>query len=189
MKPILINLVLLSAMVLLAQPVVAEMSPEALSAESLAYCKSTVKNEPMLPATVIAKVEEAHALLSVEGAAAFPKFRGKDSPFLYGGTYIWIHTLADGTMLMHPIKHKMEGKTLIALKDKKGKRFFTAMNELVQAEGDGWVEYYWPNPATNEIVRKVSYVKKCTLPDGTDVVIGSGIYKGSESEMAKLKIH
>ncbi len=182
-------LMVLSLIALFALPAMAEMSPEALAAESLAYCKSTAKDTPMSPSTIVAKVNEAHALLSAEGTAAYPKFKGNGSPFLYSGTYIWIHALADATMLMHPIKHKMEGKNYVGLKDKKGKRFFVTMNELVGEKGEGWVEYYWPNPATNSIVRKVSFVKKCSLPDGTNVVIGSGIYKGSEAEMAKLEIH
>ncbi len=189
MKTFTYILVALSLVAFLTMPAAAEMSPDELAAETIAYVKSTAKDNPMLPSTVVAKVNEAHALLSAEGTAAYPKFKGKGSPFLYDGTYIWIHSLKDGTMLMHPIKYKMEGKNYIALKDKKGKRLFAAMNNLVAAQGEGWVDYYWPNPADNSIVRKVSFVKKCTLPDGTNVVIGSGIYKGNEAELAKLTIH
>jgi hypothetical protein len=31
-------------------------------------------------------------------------------------------------------------------------------------------------------------VKKCTMSDGTDVVIGAGIYNGDPAEIAKLDI-
>jgi hypothetical protein len=173
----------------LVQPALADPTPEELAAESEAYAKSTSKETPTMPDAIVAKVNEASALLSAEGQAAFPKFKGKGSPFLFEGTYIWIHALKDGTMLMHPIKYKMEGKNFIGLKDKDGKRFFVTMNNLAGEKGQAWVEYMWPVPGTNEVVRKVSFVKKCTLPDGTDVVIGSGIYNGNEDAMAKLEIH
>ena len=182
-------LVVCGLMVSLILPAFADMTPEELAAESEAYTKSTAKTTPTMPETIVAKVNEACALLSVEGQAAYPKFKGKGSPFLYEGTYIWIHAMSDGTMLMHPIKYKMEGKNLIGLKDKNGKRFFVTMNNLAAKKGQGWVEYMWPVPGSKKLVRKVSFIKKCTLPDGTDVVIGSGIYNGDKNAMAKLEIH
>ncbi len=173
---------------LLAVPAFAEMSPDQLAAESEAYVKSTAKTTPTMPATIIAKVEEACTLLAKEGPAAFPQFKGKGSPFLFEGTYIWIHNLKDTKMLMHPIKYKMEGKDLIGLKDEKGKRFFVAMNNVANEKGQGWVEYYWPVPSTKKIVRKVSFIKKCTMANGADVAIGAGIYNGDPAAMAKLEI-
>jgi hypothetical protein len=162
---------------------------DALAKESEAYCASTAKSEPTSPSTIIAKVNEAAKLLSVEGREAFPKFKGKGSPFIYEGTYIWIHTLENSEMLMHPIKYKMEGQNYTSMKDVKGKRFFVTINRLVKEKGEGWVEYYWPIPGTKENVRKVSFVKGVKLPDGTDVVLGSGIYNANETELAKLEIH
>jgi methyl-accepting chemotaxis protein len=162
----------------------------ALAAESEAYCASTIQPDRHTPpADVIAKVNEACALLAKEGPAAFPKFSGKNSPFLYEGTYIWIHSLAESKMLMHPIKYKMVGTLLIGLKDPKGKRFFTVMNDLVREKGEGWVEYYWPKPGTTEITRKISFVKKCTMSDGVEVVVGSGLYNPSDEDVAKLELH
>ncbi len=173
---------------LLALPALADPSPDELTAESEAYVKTTAKDTPTMPEVIVAKVNEACALLQKEGPAAFPKFKGKGSPFLYEGTYIWIHSLKETRMLMHPIKFRMEGKELIGLKDEKGKRFFVAMNNVANEQGQGWVEYFWPVPGAKDIVRKVSYVKKCTMADGVDVVIGSGIYNGDPAAMAKLDI-
>ncbi len=165
------------------------MTPEELSAESVTYIQTTKKNTPTMPDTVVAKVNDACAVLQAEGTAAFPKFKGTGSEFLYDGTYIWVHTLKEGKMLMHPVKNKMEGKTLINLKDKKGKRFFVVMNTVASDKGAGWVGYWWPVPGTKDIVQKVSYIKKCTMSDGVDVVIGSGIYNGDPAAMAKLEIN
>jgi cytochrome c len=163
--------------------------PAALAAESEAYCTSTIKERPTPPDVIVSKVKEAAALLEKEGPAAFPKFSGKESPFIYEGTYIWIHTLADAEMLVHPIKNKMVGNKLVGLKDTNGKRFFVVMNDLVREKGEGWVEYFWPKPGTQESVRKISFVKKCKMSNGVEVVLGSGIYNGAEADLAKLELH
>lgn len=188
MSNIINTLVVIFFSTLLVTPTFAETSAEQLAAESEAYVKTTVKTTPTMPETIVSKVNEACTLLTKEGPAAFPKFKGKGSPFLFDGTYIWIHTLKETKMLMHPIKYKIEGDELIGLKDEKGKRFFVAMNNLVNDQGQGWVEYYWPAPGSTEIVRKISFVKKCTMSDGTDVVLGSGIYNGDPAAIAKLDI-
>jgi signal transduction histidine kinase len=186
--------ILLCALMALAlgvgQAVADDTAAAALASESEAYCASTLNKErPTPPAMVVDKVNQACALLEKEGAAAFPKFSGHGSAFLYEGTYVWVHTLAEGKMLVHPIKHKMVGNNLIGLKDTRGKRFFVTMNDLVSEKGEGWVEYYWPKPGTEDAVRKISFVKKCRLPDGTEVVVGSGLVNFSDADVAKLDLH
>jgi len=171
-------------------PAADDPAAAALAAESETYCTSTLNKErPTPPAMIVDKVNAACALLQKEGAAAFPKFSGKGSAFLYEGTYVWVHTLAEGRMLVHPIKYKMVGNNLIGLKDARGKRFFVVMNDLVTEKGEGWVEYYWPKPGTDEAVRKISFVKKGKLLDGTEVVVGSGLVNFSDADVAKLEIH
>lgn len=166
----------------------AQLSSKELAAESETYIRTTAKENPTSPATIITKVEEACALLEKEGPAIFPKFKGKDSPFIFEGTYIWIHRLQDAKMLMHPIKYKMEGNDFIDLRDEKGKPFFAVMNTIANEIGHGWVDYYWPIPGTKNLTRKVSYVKRCTMANGTEVVIGCGIYNGDQEAMAELDI-
>lgn len=162
--------------------------PEQLAAESEAYVRSTARETPTAPATIVAKVDEACALLSKEGPAAFPRFKGTGSPFLFEGTYIWIHSLQETRMLMHPIKYKMEGHELAGLKDERGKRFFATMNAVVNASGQGWVDYFWPVPGTKDIARKISYVKKCAMANGVDVVIGCGMHNGDPAAIERLDI-
>ena len=174
---------------LAAVPAHSQVPAEQLAAESEAYVMSTVRKEPSKPETIVAKVEEACALLAREGPAAFPRFKGQDSPFLFEGTYLWVHTLKETRMLMHPIKYRMEGNELASLKDEKGKPFFQVMNALAKEQGQGWVEYFWPVPGSKEIARKVSYVKRCTMADGVEVVIGAGIYNGEPEAIRRLEIH
>lgn len=186
---VLLSALSLSALLIFPKTPALADDKAALAAESEEYCNSTAKEAPTPPDAIVAKANQACALLEKEGTAAFSKFKGKGSEFIFDGTYIWIHSLADAEMLMHPIKHKLEGKKLIGLKDPKGKRFFTVMNKVTKDQGSGWVEYYWPKPGSDDIVRKVSYVRKCTTPDAGDVVIGCGIYNTSEDDLAKLEIH
>jgi cytochrome c len=152
----------------------AELSPEALALaqESEAKCVATEKDKAT-PQQIIDKVKEGAALVAKDGKAAFAKFRGKDSPFIFGGTYIWIHDM-EGTMQMHPVKPKMETKPLLGLKDSNGKAFFVDMNK-VASEGGGWVDYMWPKPGAKEPVLKVSYVVQAKHGDEV-FVIGCGVY-------------
>lgn len=154
--------------------VAAEPAPElmALAQESEAKCMATAKDAPT-PQQIVDKVKEAAALVAKDGKAAFAKFRGKDSPFIFGGTYIWIHD-RDGVMLMHPVKPKMETRPLLGLKDANGKAFFVDMNS-VAAAGGGWVDYLWPKPGEKEPSLKVSYVAEAKHGDQV-FIIGCGVY-------------
>ena len=155
---------------------------EELAKVSAEYCAST-DGQPITTDIVVEKVKAAVAILNAEGAAAYPKFMGKDTEFIFGGTYIWVNSF-DCVMLMHPIMDKMEGRELMSLQDVNGKRFFVEFVSAAQA-GGGWVEYMWPKPGTKEAVRKVSYIMPAKV-DGQDVVVGCGIYDVSDEVLATL---
>jgi len=160
-----------------------EKTIEALSAEgeAAAAASASVKATPQM---IIDKVNKACEILSKEGRAAFIKFKGVDSEFIFAGTYIWIHDMK-GVMQMHPIKHKMEGKELIGLKDNTGKRFFVEMTNIAKEKGSGWVDYMWPKPGEKNPSKKVSYIKKCVV-DGEDLILGCGVYDMSDSEIQTI---
>ena len=46
------------------------------------------------------------------------------------------------------------------------------MVKIANGPGSGWVNYKWPNPLTNKIEDKSSYVEKMG-----DYFVGVGIYK------------
>ncbi len=166
----------------LAGTSVADEAREALAKVTSEYCASTA-TQPVTPQMVMEKVKAAAALVTKEGAASFQKFMGKDSEYIFGGTYIWINDY-DCTMLMHPVMDKMEGRPLMALQDVNGKRFFVDFVSTAK-DGGGWVQYMWPKPGEKTAVRKVSYIMPATL-DGKEVVVGCGIYDISDEELAKL---
>jgi hypothetical protein len=171
-----------------AVPAQAWAQDQALAAESEAYCNSTATDKMTDPAAVIANVDKACALLEKEGLPALAQLQGKGSSFIFEGTYIWVHSLADGTMLMHPIKYKLNGQNVIGMKDTNGKRFFATMNQAVREKGAGWVEYMWPMPGTDDIIHKVSYVKGCKTADGHELVVGCGLYKFGPEVTSTLAI-
>ena len=177
--------VCIAASVLLASTIsFGEVSEAAkkLAAESETFCASTAANKPT-PQSITKMVDEAVALVTKDGAKSFPKFKGKDSKFIFSGTYIWINDF-DGKMLMHPIKPGMEGQDLLGLKDSNGKRFFVDMIAACKDKGAGWVDYMWPKPGATERSLKISYVKKAML-DGKPVSVGCGVYDMTMEEITK----
>ena len=66
----------------------------------------------------------------------------------------------------------MVGKDLLDMRDIDGKYLIKSLIEVANTKGKGWVDYKWPNPVTNAIEAKSSYVKKYE-----DMLIGCGIYK------------
>ncbi len=160
----------------------AQKTPDELAKESEAASEASASTKPTLQ-MLMDKVNKACVLLQKEGKAGFAKFRGKDSEFIFAGTYLWIHDMA-GTMRMHPIKYKLEGQPLSDFKDANGKRFFNDMNKVAKEKGSGWVDYMWPKPGAKEPSLKVSYVKLCNV-QGEDLVIGCGVYDLSEADIKK----
>ncbi len=114
---------------------------------------------------------EAAGELSREEAQA--SARAVVETMRYGdGDYLWIHD--DGlVMQMHPIKPELNGADVSGTEDPNGVRLFVEMNEVVAAEGAGFVPYMWPKPGSEEPQPKVSYVAGFE-PWGW--IIGSGVY-------------
>ena len=86
--------------------------------------------------------------------------------------YFWINDM-DNVMVMHPIKPALEGKNLVDLKDPTGKFIFQEMIKVVKADGEGYVDYYWPKPGAEEPVLKYSHVEGFA-PWGW--IVGTGVY-------------
>lgn len=113
-----------------AIPALAQKTPDELAKESEDSCLASASTKPT-PQMVMDKVNKAAVLLQKEGKAAYPKFKGKDSEFIFAGTYMVIPDLS-GRVVMHPLKYKMEGQNYVDLKDSNGKLFFIAINETAK---------------------------------------------------------
>ncbi len=84
------------------------MDPGELYKESIEKCKLPVETKPTVK-LIMEKVTMGCKMIEMYGKDAFLDFKGKDSEFLFAGTYIWIHSPKDTEMMMHPIEYKMEG--------------------------------------------------------------------------------
>ncbi len=89
-----------------------------------------------------------------------------------GNNYFWINDYSP-TMVMHPMKPKLDGKDLTNLKDPEDTYLFQEFVKVVKAKGAGFVPYLWPKPGFDDPVAKISYVKG--LPEWK-WIIGSGVY-------------
>ncbi len=86
--------------------------------------------------------------------------------------YFWVNDMHP-MMVMHPIKPELDGKDLSQNKDPHGKFLFVEFVKTVQAQGRGFVDYYWPKPGAEEPVLKYSHVAGFK-PWGW--VVGTGVY-------------
>ena len=85
--------------------------------------------------------------------------------------YPFIYDMS-GRNVAHGARPALIGKTLIDLKDQDGKYLVREFIEIAKGPGSGWLDYKWPNPLTNKIEDKSSYVEKMG-----DYVVGVGVYR------------
>jgi len=94
------------------------------------------------------------------------------SRFNNGADYLFIYDF-NGTNLMHGSKIEREGKNFLDTKDPNGKAYIKEWNELVRRDGEGYIDYMFPKPGTNDPIPKISYAK-AFQPWGW--WLGTGVY-------------
>lgn len=85
--------------------------------------------------------------------------------------YPFIYDL-NGLNVAHGARPALVGKNLVSLKDQDGKYLIKEIIGIVMDQGSGWINYKWPNPITNKIEDKSSYVEKMG-----DYLVGVGVYR------------
>jgi cytochrome c len=85
--------------------------------------------------------------------------------------YAFIYDMK-GINVAHGARPALIGKKLIDLKDQDGKYLIREMLKIAEDSGSGWVDYKWPNPITNKIEDKSSYIEKMG-----NYFVGVGVYK------------
>jgi signal transduction histidine kinase len=85
--------------------------------------------------------------------------------------YPFIYDMS-GLCVAHGARPALIGKNFIDLMDQDGKFLIREMVSIAKGPGSGWIDYKWPNPLTNKIEDKSSYVEKMG-----DYFAGVGIYK------------
>jgi cytochrome c len=122
----------------------------------------------------VAMVHRVHEMFEKEGPEA--TFKAVNDPstkeFHDRDLYPFIYTLS-GICVAHGARPALIGKNLIDLKDQDGKYLIRELAAVANGPGSGWVDYKWPNPITNKIEDKTSYVEKLD----TDYFVGVGVYR------------
>jgi hypothetical protein len=122
---------------------------------------------------VQALVERAAAYIRTVGQMrAFAEISRPDGGFVDGDLYVFCNS-ADGTVLANGGNPKLVGKNLAGVRDADGKQPVLDGVRLGLAQGQGWLDYLWPNTQTGRVQRKVNYILR--IDDRT--VCGSGYYK------------
>ncbi len=102
-----------------------------------------------------------------------------------GNEYFWINDM-NHVAIMHGVKASLEGKDLSGLKDEDGVYIFREMVNVSRQAGQGFVNYRWPKPGSENAVPKISYVRYYK-PWGW--VVGSGIYVDDvDAQIATLRL-
>lgn len=96
-----------------------------------------------------------------------------------GKDYFWINTddPYNVSVVMHPYKPQLDGKSVVHVKDKAGNLLFVEFTKVCRNSPakEGYVKYFWQwkdNP--NIIEAKISFVK-CFSPWGW--IVGTGLYE------------
>ena len=104
--------------------------------------------------------------------ATFKAVNDKPNPaFPDRDLYPFVYDLK-GVNVAHGARPALVGKNLISLKDQNGVYLIQEMIALAKGPGSGWVDYKWPNPITDKIEDKSSYVEKMG-----DYFVGVGVYR------------
>jgi cytochrome c len=145
----------------------------ALSFAALAISTPTIAAEFGTKEEAIAMVKHVQEQFKKEGPEVTFKAVSDKSAKDYHDRdlYPFIYDMK-GINVAHGARPALIGKNLIDLKDQDGKYLIREMVDIANGTGTGWVDYKWPNPITNKIEDKSSYVEKMG-----DYFVGVGIYK------------
>ncbi|TDO98112.1 methyl-accepting chemotaxis protein [Marinomonas balearica] len=86
--------------------------------------------------------------------------------------YFWINDL-NHTLLAHPLRPNSIGNDMTQIQDPSGQYHWQAMVNIANSKGEGFIEYYFQPPNSEEAQSKVSYVKKV---NDWGWVVGAGVY-------------
>ncbi|MDB5913552.1 MAG: hypothetical protein JWP22_2227 [Ramlibacter sp.] len=124
--------------------------------------------------------DEAVAL--VRGGSDFHRGNGREAliaevnklgqgRFVDRDLYLMVIGLDDSVFLAHGNNPRTLGSGPQS-KDVDGRKFVLEMTGVARNRGEGWVEYKWAHPVTNQVLTKATFVQRVG-----DVVVACGIYR------------
>lgn len=121
----------------------------------------------------VAMVKRVQKMLAEAGVeATFKAIDDKSNTAFHDrDLYPFVYDLR-GVCVAHGARPALIGKNLISLKDQNGVYLIQEMIALARSPGNGWVDYKWPNPLSNKIEDKASYIERMG-----DYFVGVGVYR------------
>jgi methyl-accepting chemotaxis protein len=136
------------------------------------FASAALAQDMATPDEAKAMSQQAQAAVNALGSeAAFAAFAAEDGDFRDRDLYVFCMDM-DGVMLSHAIKPDLVGQNLLDF-NKYGDELFKAMIATAKDPGEGWVDYNWPYPGTDEVRAKTSYV----MTNDEGFFCGVGAYK------------
>ncbi len=129
------------------------------------------------------KVTRAAHYLAEHGTDALGEFGDPNSRW-GRSPYVFVWTI-QGVCIAHPNNRNLVGRNLMGLTDTRGDNFAIEFARIAtdQANGyQGWCDYYWNPPGSNESAPKVSFIKR--VP-GRTWLVGSGLYVDLSAERVR----
>jgi cytochrome c len=115
----------------------------------------------------------ADYLKKVGKEKAFAEFSDPKGKFTYRDLYIVVLDFHN-VVLAHP-RHELIGKDHTKVLDPDGKPYAKMLVDVARANGSGWTEYKYVNPATQKMETKVAYSEMAG-----DVVLLCGAFRESK---------
>lgn len=138
--------------------------------------KASVASSVMKAPDLMALVRDGAAVLELRGPAAYPEFRTKGSRWFTDDTYFFVWTM-DGARVFFAPDASMEGQNASDEKDILGRPYGRMFLETAASpSGEGWSHYMYPEPGGLFPVWKSAFVKRVTFPDGSQHLLGAGVY-------------
>ena len=120
-----------------------------------------------------ALLKKAVALIKAEGPdKAYPQLQDPKGKFVEKDLYVYVATLDQALVKVHPFMPAMVGKSWLGLKDADGKEFVKELVEGGKTKGSGTVDYKWTNPTTKKVDSKSAFYERVG-----DTVAVCGFYK------------
>jgi signal transduction histidine kinase len=89
-------------------------------------------------------------------------------------TYVFV-TSPEGVELVNPALPSLEGRSIIDLKDLKGRSAIREEIDAAMKAGSAWLDMTWFKPGHNTPALKQTFVRKAQF--GQEIyIVGSGIY-------------
>ena len=120
-------------------------------------------------------VKEAAALVESKGADALKVIGKTNGKFHKGSQYVFVYD-PSVTIVAHPVKPTLVGRSYKGKPDVKGKKFRDDIVNNTIAQGESWTDYVYQKPGKSGLFEKSAFCKLATHSDNKYIVC-SGIYK------------